>query len=1142
MKNQLNTQLKSVLSSEKIVYVFGSGISSALSGCRSSWYQWIADGIEYISDKALATELKDRMESESSAESLISVVGCVIDATKTDSTYASWMKASVESMTVTNASLAQTLSLTRITRDIIATTNYDPLLEAAIGLHSLTYEQPDAAFYMIDKGNANCVLHLHGLYDSSTGVDNIIASQEQYDAIYNDEAAQFIQQLLGTRTLIFIGCGQTTDDLNISRFIKFAGEKLHLDVPYFYVKRSSEAAPMLPSNFTVVDYGPEYDDLPDFLHDMITYRAAEFMNRNPIVGRTIYDVSSADGYGLAEYHFSQETIPFCGRVQELSKLKIFAETDAPVLWWAITGQGGSGKSRLAYEFIHRIEKEYYSFFLRPTVTDADAEAFIPFADSFVVIDYVKGNEQRIATVIKVLIDKYKQTPYKLRLLMLERSNETTTGTWFQNLLGNMSVYDRTQFEKCEYLVDNIIRTHRFLYLDDLEEDAVDELIGNVCLQKGLPQDKGRNTQLRKAYTEKFEQLKYRPLFLQIYIEAWIDNGCRQVSYSGFESLLEATIQKEQERWLNATNNDPSVCEALLSLIIRASITDGLRIAEMPEIYQTAWNCVKASFSTDTLPGIQRKRKISTSVTDAASSLENIDGFINPQYPDIIKEYMFLYYTDEERIADVCAELWENADAQFGTFLGRCLTDFPENTMLLDIIQKATKDVNNNHALRARLSLLQQETVRTLEDGPRMMEIVSSEYKFWSGISWDSGLSVDSKEVILTGLYLSSVRFRGWQQLDESVGAVYILISHAKDLSVSEYCYSLITDRMTTLTDERGYTYSEKIFNKAKIDESQKLSDEWKNVTKLKIFRNHAINLYGLKKKDEALKLSEKIADIADWKDVDQLESYAHTLFSLAKMAYEDIPPNELLTYCDALEDMMIYVFQRSPEYQVNDLIHYYYLHAKYFRIDRVSLSCVLLGDEGMHKYAIDLIDSFINEIESNEMINEFAGIYVGAWALKVAYDESMTDEETERYIERAFDYCNEYADNVFLCEKTIDLVSSAYLEQYKRNPPASVVDRCYALLLRFPSSDDLISVFFHLVEQSKMFVAEWKRRYLHDKNVIAGLISNKRTDIIYSEGLGEPELVTTYVRSHPKVGANEPCPCGSGKKFKKCCRGNGRYD
>jgi len=27
----------------------------------------------------------------------------------------------------------------------------------------------------------------------------------------------------------------------------------------------------------------------------------------------------------------------------------------------------------------------------------------------------------------------------------------------------------------------------------------------------------------------------------------------------------------------------------------------------------------------------------------------------------------------------------------------------------------------------------------------------------------------------------------------------------------------------------------------------------------------------------------------------------------------------------------------------------------------------------------------------------------------------------------------------------------------------------------------------------------------------------------------------TYVRNEPKVGRNDPCPCGSGKKHKKCC-------
>ena len=34
---------------------------------------------------------------------------------------------------------------------------------------------------------------------------------------------------------------------------------------------------------------------------------------------------------------------------------------------------------------------------------------------------------------------------------------------------------------------------------------------------------------------------------------------------------------------------------------------------------------------------------------------------------------------------------------------------------------------------------------------------------------------------------------------------------------------------------------------------------------------------------------------------------------------------------------------------------------------------------------------------------------------------------------------------------------------------------------------------------------------------------------------GEVEGHVTYRRETPKVGRNDPCPCGSGKKYKKCC-------
>ena len=27
-----------------------------------------------------------------------------------------------------------------------------------------------------------------------------------------------------------------------------------------------------------------------------------------------------------------------------------------------------------------------------------------------------------------------------------------------------------------------------------------------------------------------------------------------------------------------------------------------------------------------------------------------------------------------------------------------------------------------------------------------------------------------------------------------------------------------------------------------------------------------------------------------------------------------------------------------------------------------------------------------------------------------------------------------------------------------------------------------------------------------------------------------------------KLGGNDPCPCGSGRRFRRCCRNSGRYD
>ena len=45
--------------------------------------------------------------------------------------------------------------------------------------------------------------------------------------------------------------------------------------------------------------------------------------------------------------------------------------------------------------------------------------------------------------------------------------------------------------------------------------------------------------------------------------------------------------------------------------------------------------------------------------------------------------------------------------------------------------------------------------------------------------------------------------------------------------------------------------------------------------------------------------------------------------------------------------------------------------------------------------------------------------------------------------------------------------------------------------------------------------------------------SHPRTDAAARVG-GDDAVVKTVRHDEPKVGRNDPCPCGSGKKYKKC--------
>lgn len=1174
-----NDQFHKAICQNELVYFFGTGISSALTKQPFSWYKWISDGLQLIKDNALSDYLKKRLDADSSADNLIQIIGEVLAVLKDEGSYEKWMQESFEKKHIEDYGLARTLKKLLILNDFLVTTNYDRLIEEATGAGSLTYKEPDKVFDMLKYKRMKSILHIHGMYDSAHGVDNIIADRSQYESILDNKGAQFLQNLLGTRNVIFIGCGKTTEDANIAQFIRFSKEWLRINVTYYYLHNAATDIEGLPDNIVPICYGDDYSELPEYLENMICERLKAKIEKQRLIGRTIFSEATNNNFGLSEYHYSREYLKFCGRKKELGSLEVFLENDAHSLWWALTGQAGSGKSRLAFEFIHRIPKSYFGFFINPAAGADSVKEFIPFSDTLVIVDYVKGNEKNIADIVLGLFDVFNQPEnenYKFRLIFVERENLTVSGTWYYALEQAFSYYDRVTFKKAEYKPYLSSREHEFICIDDLDDDAVVELIGDICDKKGLPKDLNRDHRLRDEYASKFEQLRFRPLFLQLYVQAWIENGKSDIDYRSYRDILKAVLDKEKEHLMMIVEGDKACATSLIRLLTRACIFP-LNEESLPEVYIKDWEAVKKYVENDTLPGIERKEELFSIVKDASHGMNDsvgVKGFvIDPLYPDIIKEAFFLQYVDD--IENFGHELWMNAPVEYSIFLYRCAVDFPDDKGLREYIQSQTIKYDNIPAMYARISLLHHEII-TIDDNPvDLQKEVDEEYAYWQRVPTDGEMADELRQVRLEGIHDSLLMYTGWSNVNRGMDAIkeladtpdtpflrerkclylldmvkYLTNGGLVSVNTSEYTIGLLRNVLSEMNEDSDFYH----YIKLSID-SYHIQNSIIAIEPNKKY----LSGYSQEDWDTVKKMLSDLKGACNLGNERDAEIYAYTVYRCTALAREKLAGGNICYFCDELQDYAVDYASSNGKLAFNDQIHYYYLHAKFVDTESVCMASTLaFGQSG---YASSKIDGYIDEIEKNEMIRDFSGLLVGALALKVGFDEEVTDAEVNSYIERAKGYIEDYPDNSFLAEKYFDLLSAALDFQFKRPASKNEIVYGYSLALRFPLEKGVLKGFFELLKNSFEY-RNW-RLYLNNKQIRTGLVQNgleKYFTEMIPVSLGPaypnpitvkentfvqsmmPEVTSTYIRNHKKIGANDPCPCGSGIKFKKCCRGKGLFD
>jgi len=93
--------------------------------------------------------------------------------------------------------------------------------------------------------------------------------------------------------------------------------------------------------------------------------------------------------------------------------------------------------------------------------------------------------------------------------------------------------------------------------------------------------------------------------------------------------------------------------------------------------------------------------------------------------------------------------------------------------------------------------------------------------------------------------------------------------------------------------------------------------------------------------------------------------------------------------------------------------------------------------------------------------------------------------------------------------------------------------------LDFPRTFTIVDLFRSSREEADAVLKEWRALLPHAADLVKWRCDTVKR--VGARSLGRPDPKgdepALPVRATPVPGRNDPCPCGSGKKYKKCCGG-----
>lgn len=333
------------------------------------------------------------------------------------------------------------------------------------------------------------------------------------------------------------------------------------------------------------------------------------------------------------FRYNSNTTQLIGRDKELERLNNFIEQDDDVLWWAITGIGGSGKSRLAYDFSKSIsqsgwEARYYTRYMQLT-SNALADDFgSTRCNIFIVVDNDAYDFAELAKWIFTMGEISHLR--KIRILIIQRLSsifdQEKGMPWIKNTLGHNEVVFN-----CFYSENG---TGGLLELHPLNDADLVSIAKSFVEQMGYDTE-AFGTDSQEIVVKKLHEIdakNKRPLFLLFLTDAIVHK--KDIRLYNQETVMNDTFNRERARIRTQIEEAFSVNYPHNSLLYD-EIELGFAIATVHDagnIKKSIKNsCKYSSFSEEQFVSICEQFGLCQ------------DGNFVPVEPDLLGEYYVMRY-------------------------------------------------------------------------------------------------------------------------------------------------------------------------------------------------------------------------------------------------------------------------------------------------------------------------------------------------------------------------------------------------------------------------------------------------------------------------------------------------------------------